>query len=251
MGHDWRAKFDEAHAISTSDRGTTPADARKCELMDQHFQHPIYDLFRLVEEHTGIARETLEQVAWRLNTRLGGAPLNRAPNPRNFDPAFVGFLDAERPDLPDLRPVYARLRECDLNGTTATILKRFDEKHPGLLTAFGLDLQPGENTQPNSPADEYYRPLSQLQAENQERFPTMKSARTFLDKHPRIRRRRPTTKRGSEHPQRIEVNHGDWHACLKQESERPANEPEDAPADAADAILAAHEQKHARRGDLR
>jgi hypothetical protein len=93
LGREWRALWEQSQAIPESD-----PDSESCRallLMDQqHFEHPIYDLFRLIEEHVGIDRGTLEQVAWRLNTPLGLAPLTRpwANRPRP-DPEWDDFLD--------------------------------------------------------------------------------------------------------------------------------------------------------------
>jgi hypothetical protein len=134
-------------------------------LTERHWDHPIWTLFRLVEAHTSIERETLEQVAARINTNLGLRPLTRTrrrpdpwpsrpPGPSEDDELLAGLLpddEPTRPDLPDLRGVLARFNECDVNGTTATILRRFEGQHPGVLAAFDFSWQPAAENDPHRP----------------------------------------------------------------------------------------------------
>jgi hypothetical protein len=102
------------------------------DLWDRCARHPLYDLIRLVEAHTGIPRGTVLRLAHRLNTSNGAGPVIRArsylPCP---DPDEEGLPDEEqRPDLPDLLPVVAQFRTCDADGTTAAILRQFRAQHP-------------------------------------------------------------------------------------------------------------------------
>jgi hypothetical protein len=119
MASEWRSKYEQAAELRDPDAD----DGRATILMDEHWDHPIWDLFRLIEEFTGITRETLERVAWRMNSQLGLAPLKRQ-------------RPGIRPDLPDLRWVFGELNKCDVNGTTETILRLFENKHPGTLAIF-------------------------------------------------------------------------------------------------------------------
>jgi hypothetical protein len=142
LAYEWRSLFERARAIPTSTRGDEQSDAIKCDLADKHFLHPIYYLIRLIEEHTGITRETLESLAWRINSSLGAAPLRRTPPPRNRDPLLDDFFPTPpMKDLPDLRPVVAQISACDINGTTGHILRRFWERHPSLKPSLGAGEQ--------------------------------------------------------------------------------------------------------------
>lgn len=147
MAHDWRSLAEQANASPSPQTDDCP----KVVLTEKHWAHPIWDLFRLIEEATGIDRHVVEQVAWRINSALGLAPLKRTPRPTPpvTDPDLADLPDDEpRPDLADLRWVYPRLSECDVNGTTATILRRFEKKHPGVLAAFGSHLPTDKQAAP-------------------------------------------------------------------------------------------------------
>jgi hypothetical protein len=136
LAREWRELEEQAQAIRRQDPDASLA------LSNQHWEHPIWDLFRILTEHTGIGRETLEAVAWRMNSQNGLAPLQRTPpppippQPGQDGPEWESLPDdepASNRDLPDLQWVYKRLNECDVNGTTARLLSRFEAMHPGAL----------------------------------------------------------------------------------------------------------------------
>jgi hypothetical protein len=119
--------------VDDSEEAQEADDERIGALWDKFLHHRINGLFRVIEEHTGINRDDLDRAAQRINTSLGLVPLRRTRRPRTIpaDTNLAGLPDEdERPDLPDLRWVAARLNECDVNGTTARILAAFACRYP-------------------------------------------------------------------------------------------------------------------------
>jgi hypothetical protein len=108
--------------------------------MDQHFAHPVLYLCRLIEEATGVPRHDLEYLAAFLNTPIGAGP-EKARQPRSGPnlPDWV-LPDDPIPDTPDRRWIFPKLAECDTNGQTADILRRFEQKCPGVLQRFGFKI---------------------------------------------------------------------------------------------------------------
>lgn len=134
MGHELTCLHEQARAI----KGGSDADKdRKGALYDRFFEHPVYYLCRLIEEATGIDRNIIVQASKRLHTILGLAPLIRTRSSADLDQANSAYLpDDPLRDIPDLRWLLPKLNECDVNGTTATIFRRFEAKHPGVLSRF-------------------------------------------------------------------------------------------------------------------
>ena len=117
FAREWRALKEEerelSQAIRTTDDEHDPRWAEVEILQDREAGHSIHQLWRLIEEHTGLPRDTLRAVSWRINSVLGLAPLHRqGPSTR-------------KADLPDLRWVLETFNRCDVNGTTGRIVAAF------------------------------------------------------------------------------------------------------------------------------
>jgi hypothetical protein len=90
---------------------------------------PFYRLCDLIEQATGVASDQISLATRQLLEDKGPWPQL----------------------LPDFQWVYAKLNECDANGTTVAILTRFEEKRPGILAAYGLGHTQGVATQTETP----------------------------------------------------------------------------------------------------
>jgi hypothetical protein len=73
------------------------------------------------------------------------------------------FKDPPRPDLEDLRWVFAKFAECDANGITATILGRFAKKHHALGARARQGIR--QTRKRRKPASLKPRPLTDKQRE--------------------------------------------------------------------------------------
>jgi hypothetical protein len=156
LARDWRDREERARQFEREWQRTRerddwerkPDEEKEAEyaqldaLQTQADEHRVHDLIRLIEEHTGLPREVGREMAWRINSNLGLAPLKRPGPP------------GRKPDLPDLRPNLAKLGDSDANGTTEKILSAFGALHRGALapstTSPGA---PATITTPSPPAD--------------------------------------------------------------------------------------------------
>jgi len=137
LGREWRDLVEGARRDVI--RLEEPDEQQHIALVRSHETHPIHTLFRLVEEYTGIDRETIRNAAWRINSTIGLRPLEQPrmlPTDRADagDDDLPGEEEKRKADLPDLRWLYAKFTECDVNGTTARILAAFTERHPRVLS---------------------------------------------------------------------------------------------------------------------
>lgn len=117
LAREWRAineqQRDLSQAIRETDDEHDPRWAEVEVLLDREASHSIHQLWRLIEEHTGLPRATLRDVSWRINSVIGLAPLHRqGPS-------------TKKADLPDLRWVLEWFNRYDVNGTTGRILAAF------------------------------------------------------------------------------------------------------------------------------
>lgn len=188
LAREWRELFERGAAITDPDADDSPAAA----LLDAHWDHPIWSLFRAIEEATGIPREILEQVAWRINSALGLSPLKRQ-GPGN------------RPELPDLRWVYAKLNDCDLNGIGARILDRFFERYPSALAPLevasstsALAPSPPSGAAPHSPSPPVNPPPSEV-PETAHQYVTLDQMAALVNRSKKTLER-ALNKRGSTMP---------------------------------------------------
>jgi hypothetical protein len=101
----------------------SPGDAAEAEYercVKKRNAHPIYDLFRSINLHTGLHQFVIEDTLRRLSRDQYLPPEER-------------LRGGENPSALDLRWVLEKLKECDANGTTTCLLMEFASKHPGVL----------------------------------------------------------------------------------------------------------------------
>ena len=100
------------------------------QLLDEYSNHPIFHLYGLIEERTGISKEDVAAFTGRM---LCGYELERVTFPAGPD-------GKQREPLPDLRPVADKLGEFDRSGKTGSLIAILLEQHGEALKRSGLSL---------------------------------------------------------------------------------------------------------------
>ena len=111
------------------------------QLHDECSNHPIFHLYRLIEERTGIPQKDVDAYAKRLLSSYGIGPVtfNAGPDGK------------QRKPLPDLGPIADKLGEFDRSGKTGSLIAILLEQHPEALKRVGISPNP---SQPGSVAKE-------------------------------------------------------------------------------------------------
>jgi hypothetical protein len=117
------------------------------EVLDRkNSQSPIETVARWIEDRTGIARDTIEDLARRLPTAIGAQPHVRRGAPVHNE----AERRSERPVIerwPDLRPLLRDLRRLDRDGTTRELIRELQVQLPDFCRDIGL-LPPAELVNP-------------------------------------------------------------------------------------------------------
>jgi hypothetical protein len=105
-----------------------------------------------------------------------------------------------------------------------------------MLHGWAGDIEAREAPTPTVGDHSAFRPASAFV--DDDRFPTLKAIHKALGANKWIRRKRPLTSKGKEHPQRLLIHAGDW-----QDFKNRPRDPLDNPAEVVDAIAEAVARK--------
>ena len=119
------------------------------QLLDEYSNHPIFHLYGLIEERTGISKEDVAAFTGRM---LCGYELERVTFPAGPD-------GKQREPLPDLRPVADKLGEFDRSGKTGSLIAILLEQHPEALKRVGISPNPSESSKSDTGATVTENPL--------------------------------------------------------------------------------------------
>ena len=122
--------FGEPAASAFEEYDLFEAAPQNEQLLDEYSNHPIFHLYGLIEERTGISKEDVAAFTGRM---LCGYELERVTFPAGPD-------GKQREPLPDLRPVADKLGEFDRSGKTDPLIAILFEQHPEALKRAGLSL---------------------------------------------------------------------------------------------------------------
>jgi len=108
---------------------------------DEYSEHPLFHLYRMIEERTGVSQENVDAFTKRIlcGYDLGPVTFTTGPDGKQREP------------LPDLRPVAEKLGEFDRSGKTGSLIAILLEQHPEALKRVGISPNP---SQPGSVAKE-------------------------------------------------------------------------------------------------
>lgn len=122
--------FGEPAASAFEEYDLFEAAPQNEQLLDECSNHPIFHLYGLIEERTGISKEDVAAFTGRL---LCGYELERVTFPAGPD-------GKQREPLPDLRWIADKLGEFDRSGKTGSLIAILLEQHPEALKRAGLSL---------------------------------------------------------------------------------------------------------------
>jgi hypothetical protein len=122
--------FGEPAASAFEEYDLFEAAPQNEQLLDEYSNHPIFHLYGLIEERTGISKEDVAAFTERL---LCGYELERVTFPAGPD-------GKQREPLPDLRPVAGKLGELARSDKTDILIAILLEKYPEALKRVGISL---------------------------------------------------------------------------------------------------------------
>jgi hypothetical protein len=116
---------------------------------DECSNHPIFHLYRLIEERTGIPQKDVDAYAKRLLSSYGIGPVtfNAGPDGK------------QRKPLPDLGPIADKLGEFDRSGKTGSLIAILLEQHPEALKRVVISPNPSESSKSDTGATVTENPL--------------------------------------------------------------------------------------------
>ena len=122
--------FGEPAASAFEEYDLFEAAPQNEQLLDEYSNHPIFHLYGLIEERTGISKEDVAAFTERLlcGYDLGPVTFTAGPDGKQREP------------LPDLRPVADKLGEFDRSGKTGSLIAILLEQHGEALKRSGLSL---------------------------------------------------------------------------------------------------------------
>ena len=116
---------------------------------DECSNHPIFHLYRLIEERTGISKEDVAAFTERLLCGYGMGPVTYTTGPDG----------KQREPLPDLRPIAEKLGEFDRSGKTGPLVAILFEQHAEALKRAGISLNPSQSSKSDTGATVTENPL--------------------------------------------------------------------------------------------
>ena len=101
---------------------------------DEYSEHPLFHLYRMIEERTGVSQENVDAFTKRIlcGYDLGPVTFTTGPDGKQREP------------LPDLRPVAGKLGELARSDKTDILIAILLEKYPDALKLAGLSLNPSQ-----------------------------------------------------------------------------------------------------------
>ena len=101
---------------------------------DEYSEHPLFHLYRMIEERTGVSQENVDAFTKRIlcGYDLGPVTFTTGPDGKQREP------------LPDLRPVAGKLGELARSDKTDILIAILLERYPDALKLAGLSLSPSQ-----------------------------------------------------------------------------------------------------------
>ena len=141
--------FGEPAASAFEEYDLFEAAPQNEQLLDEYSNHPIFHLYGLIEERTGISKEDVAAFTERLlcGYDLGPVTFTAGPDGKQREP------------LPNLRPEADKLGEFDRSGKTGSLIAILLEQHPEALKRVGISPNPSQSSKSDTGATVTENPL--------------------------------------------------------------------------------------------